>query len=301
MNSQSKPTAAPPAVPPSAKGPGGLDFNLPGWPFWLLTGLVAVAFHSHFSWLVQKGWRNEYYGHGFLIPVVSGYLIWRRRAELTRLPREGFYYGLPLVIFGIAVHMLAVMRDVNFPQGFALVALISGLVIWLYGWPVGKALIFPLAFLLFAVPMGRLLVDTFAQPMQLMAARVAGVMAIFMGIPTEVDGTAIDIPDYRFEVAIPCSGLKSAIAMTALGALYAYVIVAPLWKRAIIFAMSLPAALVANSIRIWLTLVLARSFGPGAAEGFFHAASGILVFIIALLTLFGIGSLLQCTTIRDDV
>lgn len=299
MNSQQKPIAAPPG-PPSPPT-GWLDFSLPGWPFWLLVGLVVVAFHSHFAWLVNKGWRNEYYGHGFLIPVVSGYLIWRRREELAKLPRERFYYGLPLILLGVAVHVLAVTRDVNFPQGFALVSLISGLVVWLYGWPIGKALVFPLAFLIFAVPMGRLLVDSFAQPMQLMAARVAGVMAVFMGIPATVDGTAIDLPDYRFEVAIPCSGLKSAIAMTALGALFAYVLVAPMWKRLVIFAMSLPAALVANSIRIWLTLVLARSFGPGAAEGFFHTVSGMLVFVIALLTLFGIGSLLRCTTIRDDV
>ncbi len=102
-------------------------------------------------------------------------------------------------------------------------------------------------------------------------------------------------------MAIACSGLKSAIAMTALGALYAYVVVAPLFKRLLIFAMSLPAALIANAIRIWLTLVLAQSFGPKAAEGFFHTLSGMLVFLIALLTLFTFGSLIGCTRMRDDI
>lgn len=109
------------------------------------------------------------------------------------------------------------------------------------------------------------------------------------------------IPDYTFEVAIPCSGLKSAIALTALGALYAYLLVGPLWKRWLVFAASLPVALMANGARLWLTLVLAASLGPKTAEGFFHELSGIFVFIIALAGLFGIGSLIGCSQIREDI
>jgi exosortase len=115
------------------------------------------------------------------------------------------------------------------------------------------------------------------------------------------EGTALQIPGYRFEVAIHCSGLKSAIAMTALGALYAYVVVAPMHKRLWLFVMSLPAALIANAIRIWMTLVMAQSFGPSAAEGFVHTVSGMMVFVIALLALFAFGSLIGCTQIRDDI
>jgi exosortase A len=276
-------------------------FSWPPWPLWLVTVLVAGVFHQHFVWLVRKGWQNEYYGHGFLIPLVSLYLIHRRWGELQRLPREGYGWGLPVVICGLALQLLAVAKDVNFPQGFALVCVITGLVIWLCGWPVAKALAFPLAYLLFAVPMGRFLVDQLAQPMQLMSAQAAGGAAAFLGMPIQVDGTTIDLPDYRFEVAIACSGLKSAIALSALGALFAYAVQGPLWKRWLLFVLSVPAAIVANGFRIWLTLVLARSLGPRAAEGFFHTLSGLVVFLVALLTLFGIGALIGCRTIRDDV
>ena len=281
---------------------GGLPaIALPPWPFWLVVAALALTWGQHFVWLVQKGWHNEYYGHGFLIPLVTAYLIYRRREELAGLPREKFALGLPLLTAGLAIHIIAVYKDVNFPQGFALVAVISGLTVWLYGWPVGRGLAFPLAFLLFMVPMGRFLVDTVAQPLQLLSATLAGGAAAFMGLPAQVHGTSIDIPDFHFEVAIACSGLKSAIAMGALGALFAYLIAGPLWKRLLIFAFSLPAALLANAIRIWLTLVLARSFGPAAAEGFFHTFSGVVVFVIALFTLFGLGSLLGCRSMRDDV
>mgnify|MGYP005834678339 CR=1 FL=1 len=216
-------------------------------------------------------------------------------------PGGGYAWGLPLVVVGLALHVVAVKLDVNFPQGLALVALVAGLVVWLYGWPVGKAAAFPLAYLLFAVPMGRFLVDQLAQPMQLLSAQVAGAAARFMGIPAVVDGTSIDLPDYRFEVAIACSGLKSAIALAALGALFAYFVKGPLWKRVLLFGLSVPAAIAANGFRIWFTLVLSRSLGSGAAEGFFHTFSGMVVFLVALGALFGAGSLLGCSTIRDDV
>lgn len=274
-------------------------------PPMLLLALVCLAllatFHQHFLWLWNKGWHNEYYGHGLLIPLISAFLIYRRRHELAALPRHAYWPGLLFLTAGLALHILAITRDVNFVQGFGLVSIIAGLTLWLYGWRVGVALLFPLCFLLFMVPMGRLLVDALAQPMQLISAKMAGAAAAFAGIPAVVQGTSIKLPDYTFEVAIPCSGLKSAIAMTALGALYAHVLQGAFWQRLAVFAMSLPAALLANGMRIWLTLVLARSFGNGAADGFFHTVSGMFVFVIALAALFGFGSLIGCNKIRDDI
>jgi exosortase len=274
----------------------------PSW--WVLATaavLLAAGWHQHFVWLWEKGWHNEYYGHGPLIPLIAAYLIYRRRAEMAAASREGFAAGLPLMVLGLALHLVAIIKDVNFPQGFALVTVIIGLVIWLWGWPATRVILFPLVFLLFMVPMGRLLEDTFAQPMQLWGARIAAGGAAFLGMPVVREGTALHLPNYRLEVAIPCSGLKSAIAMTALGALYAYVLVAPMGKRLLIFAMSLPAALVGNAARLGLTLVMAQSLGPSAAEGFFHSLSGMFVFLIALLALFGFGSLIGCAQIRDDI
>lgn len=271
------------------------------WPLGLMALLLALAFREHFVWLVQKGWHNEYYSHGWLMPVVAGYLVYRRWAEVRALPARACWVGLPLLALGLAVHAYAIYKDFNFPQGFALVCCLAGLVIWLWGWPVGRALAFPLSYLMFAVPMGRVLVDKFAQPMQLMSAHMAGTMAAFMGIPVQVEGTAINLPDFRFEVVVACSGLKSIIAMTALGALYAYAVAGPLWKRWVLFLSAIPAAVLANGFRIWLTLVLSRSLGGGAAEGFFHTVSGMVVFLVALILLFGMGSLLGCNSIRDEV
>lgn len=263
--------------------------------------VVGAIFYEHFAWLVDRWWRSSYYGHGFLIPIISAYLIYRRRDELKDLPRENFGGGFALLAVGLLMHYAATYVDVNFASGFALVGIIMGLVWLLYGWPVFRAILFPLVFLGFMVPLGKLLVNQVAQPMQVLGARGAGIGGQILGLPVEIEGTRLVMPDYVFEVAIACSGLKSAIAMTALGALLAYLVKGELWKKLLLFVSALPVALVANGIRIWLTLILARSFGSGAAEGFFHEFSGILVFLLGFTGLFGVMRILGCSSLQDDI
>ncbi len=182
-----------------------------------------------------------------------------------------------------------------------MIAVIAGLVVLLFGWGRAKVIAFPLAFLGFMVPMGRLLVTQFSGPLQLAAAALAAKVPLFLGIPVQLHGTTIIIPDYTFEVAQACSGLKSAIALSALAALFAYLVAAPLWKRLVLFAAGVPAALFANTVRIAFTLLLGRAFGPAAAEGFFHTLSGLLVFMVALAGLFAVAKVLKCDHMRSDI
>jgi len=271
------------------------------WPVVALAILVGLIFSDHLVWLVKRWWNSEYYGHGFLIPIISGYLIYRKREQIRELPRAGFYGGIVVILASLALHYVATYVDVHFPSGFALIGVLMGLTWLLWGWPVFKEVAFPLVFLFFMVPLGKLLVNQVAQPMQMFSASMAGGVAQFLGMPVTIEGTRLAMPEYTFEVAIACSGLKSIITMTALGALLAYIIRASLWKKLLVFASSLPAAIVANAARIWLTLVLGRALGEKAAEGFFHTFSGILVFLLALLGLLGVTTLLKCRQLREDI
>jgi len=271
---------------------------------WVLVAVIVVVVAAYWQllvWMVERWWNSDYYGHGFLIPLVSGYLIYRQRQALKELPRENFRWGPPVVVGALTLHIAATWLDVHFPSGFALVATIFGLIIWLWGWPVARAVIFPVGFLVFMVPVARLLVDQFAQPMQLFGAHLAGGLAGAIGSEVIVEGTTIHMPIYTFEVAIPCSGLKSSIAMSALAALLGYLVVAPMNKKLLLFTASIPVALLANAARIFLTLVLGQTLGPAAAEGFFHSVSGILVFAFGLAGLFLVAKGLGCWQLREDI
>jgi len=272
-------------------------------PIQLITigAALLLAYGHYILWMVERWWGSAYYGHGFLIPIISGYLIWRLRKRLWQLPRECFNWGIVIVGGSLLVHLAASFADVHFPSGFALVGTIFGLVVWLGGRAWGRMLIFPIGFLSFMVPLGRLLVEQIAGPLQLLSAQLGGQAVAMIGGMVEIEGTLIRTPIYTFEVAIPCSGLKSTIAMTALAALFAYLVVAPRWKKLVLFACSFPVALLANTARIFVTVILGTTVGPAAAEGFFHSVSGIIVFLFGLGGLFVVGRILGCLQLREDI
>ncbi len=262
---------------------------------------LLLAYGHYILWMVQRWWESPYYGHGFLIPIISGYLIWRLRKRLWQLPREDFGWGIVIVVGSLMVHLAASFADVHFLSGFALVATIFGLVVWLGGRAWGQTLLFPIGFLAFMVPLGRILVEQVAGPLQLLSAQLSGQAVAMIGGVVTIEGTLIRTPIYTFEVAIPCSGLKSTIAMTALAALFAYLVVAPLWKKILLFACAFPVALIANAARIFVTVILGTTIGPAVAEGFFHSVSGIVVFLFGLAGLLTVGRILGCLELRKDI
>ena len=267
----------------------------------VIASLLVYLFRANLTWLFQTWRLDEYYTHGFLIPLISAYIIYRQAGSLAALPKTGHVWSIVVLAPTICLHFAATYLDVNFAISFALIGWLIGLTWLLWGWPVLTRLLFPLAFLGFMVPLGKLLIDQVSQPMQVLGAKMAGISAQMLGMPLRIEGVSLETPGYTFEVAEACSGLKSAIAMLALGALLAYLVKAPTWKRLVIFASSLPVAILANAIRIWLTVMLGTALGHEAAEGFFHTASGMIVFVLAFLGLFGVTVLLKCRRLRDDI
>ncbi|HJN14602.1 MAG TPA: exosortase A [Armatimonadota bacterium] len=266
-----------------------------------LTVALIAAFYPQMTWMWGRWMNSEYYGHGFFIVPISAYLIYRRREALAELPKSQDWRGLALLAFGVLIHLFGCQVDVNFISAFALVFAVAGAVWWLWGATVAVALAFPLAYLCFMVPIDRLLIDGFSSPLQLLAANVGAGFAQMLGIPIVREGVNISVPDYTFEVAIACSGLKSSITLVALATLYGYLTEGAIWKRIVLVASSVPIALLANSVRIAAILIVAQAMSAEAAEGFFHNFSGIVVFMVGLVGLYAIGRAIGCHNTRDDI
>lgn len=262
--------------------------------------LLAFLFGPTWLWAARIWSRSPYYGHGWLVlPVclLIAYRLWRRR------PRPGGAHcpGLLLVLAGLTIHITAVSISVRFLSAFASLIVLGGIIWWLGGTNLARHFWFPVVYLSTAVPLERILVLQFAQPLQLWSTSMAAALAHGAGLPVVQLGTTLQMPDYTFEVAIPCSGLKSSIAMTALSMLMAYILDGPWWGRALVLLAGIPMALAGNVARILLTLVLARSISPEVAEGFFHTLSGLVVFAVAMIGLIIIARLTGCRAIRSDI
>ncbi len=268
---------------------------------WLpLVVLLAAAFGPTLLWMLRIWQRSEYYGHGLIVAPVAAFIAWKlvRRGIRTGGPT---WPGLAMIVAGLGIHLVACHLAINFPSAFAFVLVLAGTVAWLWGWAALIQLWFPFAYFALAVPMERLLVDQFAQPLQLASSTLAASLARGAGIPVLQRGNILMLPGYTVEVAIPCSGLRSAIAMLAIAALAAYLLEGAVWKRWLLVALAIPLAFASNVVRLLTVMVLARAVSPSLAEGFFHTGSGLMVFAVATSALLAIAWVLGCRTLRADI
>jgi exosortase len=178
-------------------------------------------------------------------------------------------------------------------QRTSLIVVTAGLVLLLLGKSYLRALAFPIAFLLFMVPLPAIVVNTIAFPLQLFAAKTAAFCLFNFGIPVLREGNVIALAGTTLEVAEACSGIRSLQALLALGTVYAYFTQSSMWKRWTLVLLSIPIAIVANAFRVSGTGVLAHFWGPQAAEGFYHTFSGWLIFLVAFVLLLACGWLLS--------
>ncbi len=265
-----------------------------------VVALLGLLYGPIFAWMFERWLHDPFYGHAIAVPVVSAFLLWRKRSLLKQNAAAGSMLGLAAIVAGVVLDIAGRALQIHFVEALSFVPLLWGIIAWMWGWQVGATAAFPVAFLTFMVPLSRMLVEFVAFPLQIASAAAAGGLLGVVGIPVFVSGVDVHVPEYTFEIDVPCSGLQSVIAMGALAALFAYVVRGKLWARVAVFGLSVPVALAANVGRIVTVLLLAMCAGRDVATGFFHGFSSVFVFILAAFGLIAVGRLLGCTTIRED-
>ena len=95
------------------------------------------------------------------------------------------------------------------------------------------------------------------------------------------------------EVADPCSGLRSILAMAAVTALYAFLSQRTWLRQWLLFAACIPIAVCGNIVRIVSVAMVAHLAGQERALGYYHASSSYVFFATALLLMMGLGSFLN--------
>lgn len=260
-------------------------------PTALLALLLAIAYLEALRWMIFRWPLEPYSGGGFLIPPVSLYLIWLKRDKLRALPVRGSSWGLLVLGLGAAIFFMGSWTGIHYPYAFSFIVVLWGLVLWLAGAAIAMELIFPIAFLIFMIPLSWAL-DALTFPLRLLATRAAAWLPQALGLPTVVDGTDIYVGDCSLLIDLPCSGLRFVLALMAGAALFAYFLEGRLWRKMILFVSAIPIAVVANIMRIDMALLLGKSFGQEVAQGFFHNVSGLAIFAFALVCLFYLSRLL---------
>jgi exosortase A len=271
------------------------QLNPAWWPrFWrsppllALCGLLAVSFFWTIHWMTIR-WDevNSYYSHGWLIAPIALALIYRKRKLLAAARVRPCRWGLAILIPSLLLHVLGTAWQVGFLSGFALIGVLIGLVLALFGPQVLRTVLFPLVFLAFMVPLPVLLVESVSFRLKLLAARFAVGALDVVGLPAVREGSYIHIPTGTVVVEDVCSGLKYLISLMAFGALYAHISSVSKLQKAILFLISAPISFAANVMRVTLMVLIGYFWGiPATEKWYLHGVFGFVLFAVAFAMLF---------------
>jgi len=170
----------------------------------------------------------------------------------------------------------------------SLLLLIAGLISFFMGWQMLRALLFPLLFLLLMVPIPAIIFNQVTFPLQILASKLSAWLLPLLGVPVFREGNVINLPAMPLEVAEACSGIRSLLSLLTLAIMYGYLLEKRIFIRLVLALAAIPIAVAANALRIVGTGLLVQYWDPEKAEGFFHAFSGWLIFVVSLLMLFAL-------------
>jgi exosortase len=148
-----------------------------------------------------------------------------------------------------------------------------------------RLLAFPVLLLFLMVPLPAIIFNQIAFPLQLLASRAGEAALTLGGVPVLREGNVLELATTKLEVAQACSGIRSLISLLTLGILLGKLSEQPIMMRILLAILTVPVAIAANAARVAGTGFAANWIGPEAAEGFFHAFSGWLVFVAAFALL----------------
>ena len=263
------------------------------WPIISIALLIVWLYSSILASLAQQWFKDPNFSHGIFVPCFAFFVLWQDRAKLFGLAAIPSNLGLALIVFGLLTLIVGALGAELFLSRLSLLVVLAGLVVFFLGWRYLWAVAFPLAVLVLMIPIPSIIFNQITFPLQVLASKVATAVLPLAGVPVLREGNIINLPAMPLEVAQACSGIRSLLSLTTLAIIYGYLMESRIAIRIVLALASVPIAVAANSLRIVGTGLLVQYWDPDKAEGFFHAFSGWLIFVLSLGMLYGLHRLLR--------
>lgn len=273
----------------------------------LITGLLAAAFIGlFFRWFYTQGRFSakfiEDWGHSFVIPGISIYLLWRHREALAKVKTSVFWPGLAPFLLGIATYFAGIVTIRNhMVQGFAMILTLFGLVLLMLGPKVMRFAFMPIAFLVFGVTLSQMVMEKVTFQLKLIASKgsyiMLDVLGPVFGYSVELTGNTLHIfpkagGEIPLNVADACSGMRMVIAFFALAGAVALLTTNRWWQRIALMLLAGPVAVAMNVVRVGV-LGLVSLVDPDLASGDAHMVIGTILLVPSLLFFLGLGWVLE--------
>lgn len=263
-------------------------FSTVGWLIiGLILALIGIAFFQGIGEMVKLWDKREEYSHGYMIPVITLFLIWQKKELLEKKEFSGSWYGFWVCAIGLSVFLLGEVSTIAAIVQYALLIVIFGLLLALLGKDGFKLLWVPLVYLAFMIPLPPLIFFKLSGALQLVSSELGVAIIRLLGISVFLEGNVIDLGEYKLQVVEACSGLRYLFPLMSFGFVFAYYFKAPLWLKAALFLSTIPITVLMNSFRIGVIGVMVEYWGEGMADGFLHDFEGWVIFMACTAILVG--------------
>lgn len=258
---------------------------------WLIVGALVLIWVPGLR-VLAGAWSNvEYASHGFLVPWVALWAATAHREALSQLDPGPLRGGALLLTGCLAVYLGGLALGEASLLGLVAVATVVATVLTLWGLAYAKLLRFPLAYLLFMVPLPSSWVTPLIVELQLLVSGFAVQLLHLLGVTILKQGNVLVLPgDRMLFVAEACSGITSLITLLPIGVFVAYFTEHALWRQIALVAAVVPIALAGNLLRVlmtvWLSIEVSVEF---ATEGPLHEWAGVLTYALGCICLLGVG------------
>lgn len=258
----------------------------------VVLGCAAIILPTMIG-VAQYSWSTEQGGHGPIV-LATGLWLLMRELNASTPPRQpgSRLVGSAWLITTLAIYVLARITGVLEIEAFAMYgALIAGAYL-LWGGKTLRSIWFPLVYLAFTLPPPDSVVAAVTQPIKIAISTFAVSLLHALGYPIASSGVTIQIAQYQLLVAAACAGLNSIVTLGALCLFYVYLRHRSNLKAFLVVCIAvIPVAMFANFIRVLILILVTYYAGEAAAQGFLHDLAGLVLFSVALITIFTIDRL----------
>ena len=280
-----------------------LSFNnrLPGlkaalqewWP--ILLGVMVLYLPTFYD-LFTGLWATEDQAHGPIIFALAIWLIYRRWPLLMAksADKPSAKGGWLVLVVGLILYIIGRALQVYIFEVGSFIWIIAAILLIKRGGRALKIMWFPVLFMLFMIPLPGTLVIMLTMPMKMAVSSVTTQVLYWAGYPIAHNGVILQIGQYQLLVADACAGLHTLLTLEALGLLYLNVVrYASLFRNVILAVLIIPISFTANVIRVIALTLITYYFGDAAGQGFLHEFAGVVLFLSALILIFGVDKLLR--------
>lgn len=247
----------------------------------LAAASLLVCYAGVLRGMADQWWNDEDMGHGFLVPIVILWILWRERGQWQEVPAKPTLWGFTSIAAGAALQLFSALGVGLFAGALGFLCSVLGVVVCLGGFARTRAWSFPLLLSIFMLPKLAVVYNQFTLPLQLLATRQAAAILWVAGVGVVREGNVLQVGAHRVAVIEACNGIRYLIPLGFAAVVFAYLADPRPWMRVALLLAAIPVAILANAFRVAVS-----AYVPALSEGAFHTLAGWLIFVFCMAAIF---------------